>query len=92
MSVDPATAEHSSDYDGATYYFCSVGCRNKFAADPARYLGPKAAVAESMPVGVIYTCPMHPEIRQDRPGSCPICGMALEPEQPSAPRLNPTSN
>ncbi len=84
MSVDPATAGHRFDHDGATYYFCSAGCRNKFAADPGRYLGPKAAVAESMPAGAIYTCPMHPEIRQDRPGSCPICGMALEPEQPSA--------
>jgi Cu+-exporting ATPase len=84
MSVDPATAEHRFDHGGRTYYFCAAGCRTKFAADPARYLDPKPAAAEPMPAGAIYTCPMHPEIRQDRPGSCPICGMALEPEQPTA--------
>ena len=64
---------------GRTYYFCSAGCRTKFVADPARYLGPKQAHAEPVPAGTIYTCPMHPEIRQVGPGSCPICGMALEP-------------
>jgi Cu+-exporting ATPase len=80
MTVDPTTSRHRFDYRGETYHFCSAGCRTKFAADPVAYLEkdnkPKAAVPE----GTIYTCPMHPEIRQVGPGSCPICGMALEPE------------
>ncbi|OCK57686.1 copper-translocating P-type ATPase [Bradyrhizobium sp. LMTR 3] len=80
MSVDPATSKHRFDHHGETFHFCSAGCRTKFAADPVAYLDkdkrPKAAVPE----GTIYTCPMHPEIRQVGPGSCPICGMALEPE------------
>ena len=79
MSVDPATSQHRFDYRGETHHFCSAGCRTKFAADPAQYLDkttPKAAAPE----GTIYTCPMHPQIRQAGPGSCPICGMALEPE------------
>ncbi len=96
MSVDPATAKHRCEHDETTYYFCSAGCRTKFAADPARYLDPVGAAAGGAgrdqqsrlqgaePPGTIYTCPMHPDIRQDGPGSCPICGMALEPEQPSA--------
>ena len=79
MTVDPAASRHRFDYRGETFHFCSVGCRTKFAADPQEYLGnskPKAAVPE----GTIYTCPMHPQIRQVGPGNCPICGMALEPE------------
>jgi Cu+-exporting ATPase len=80
MTVNPATSKHRFDYRGESYHFCSAGCRTKFAADPLAYLEkdkrPKAAVPE----GAIYTCPMHPEIRQVGPGSCPICGMALEPE------------
>jgi len=82
MTVDPATAQHRADYQGKNYYFCCAGCRTKFAADPQKYLGPR----EPEPVieGAIYTCPMHPEIRQEGPGSCPICGMALEPEVPMA--------
>jgi P-type Cu+ transporter len=79
MSVDPATSRHRSDYRGETYHFCSAGCRTKFATDPTQYLDqtrPKAAAPE----GAIYTCPMHPQIRQVGPGNCPICGMALEPE------------
>ena len=79
MTVDPATGQHRFDYRDKTYHFCSAGCRTKFAAAPEQYLDksePKAAVPE----GTIYTCPMHPEIRQVGPGSCPICGMALEPE------------
>jgi Cu+-exporting ATPase len=79
MSVDPATSRHRFDHDGKTFHFCSAGCRTKFAADPPKYLDnsrPKAAAPE----GAIYTCPMHPQIRQVGPGSCPICGMALEPE------------
>ena len=78
MTVDPHTAKHRADYRGHTYYFCSAGCRAKFVADPQKYLG--ARQAETVPEGTIYTCPMHPQIRQVGPGSCPICGMALEPE------------
>jgi len=80
MTVDPHTAKHRHDYKGRTYYFCSAGCRTKFAADPEKYLSPQERKAEPVPEGTIYTCPMHPEIRQEGPGSCPICGMALEPE------------
>jgi Cu+-exporting ATPase len=81
MSVDPATAKHRFAYKGQDYFFCSAGCRTKFEADPEKYLAPKpSAPKEKLPEGTIYTCPMHPEIRQVGPGSCPICGMALEPE------------
>ncbi len=78
MTVDPHTAKHRAEHRGHTYYFCSAGCRTKFVNDPQKYLGGRepAPVAE----GAIYTCPMHPEIRKVGPGSCPICGMALEPE------------
>ncbi|ABE65189.1 Copper-translocating P-type ATPase (plasmid) [Nitrobacter hamburgensis X14] len=79
MTVDPATSKHRFDYHGRTYHFCSAGCRTKFAAAPATYLD-KSKAAQPVPEGTIYTCPMHPEIRQIGPGSCPICGMALEPE------------
>jgi Cu+-exporting ATPase len=106
MSVDPAMAKHKVEHAGATYYFCSAGCRGKFVADPPKYLATAGAVADragrapksvrkdarlstgygarlqhqTPPSGAIYTCPMHPQIRQDHPGACPICGMALEPE------------
>lgn len=78
MTVDPHTAKHRAEHNGHTYYFCNPSCRTKFIANPGKYLGPR----EPEPVieGAIYTCPMHPEIRQQGPGSCPICGMALEPE------------
>jgi Cu+-exporting ATPase len=85
MTVDPHTTPHRHTHHGHPYYFCSAGCRTKFAADPAKYLDPsKREAAQPLPEGTIYTCPMHPEIRQEGPGSCPICGMALEPEMPSA--------
>jgi P-type Cu+ transporter len=79
---------HSQQHEGRTVYFCSVGCQTKFAADPTRYLKPPKNAADPAPgdqgnSGAIYTCPMHPEIRKDHPGSCPKCGMALEPEMPS---------
>ncbi|MET4801970.1 heavy metal translocating P-type ATPase [Bradyrhizobium sp. LB11.1] len=80
MTVDPATSKHRFDHHGETFHFCSAGCRTKFAADPAKYLAKEKAPEPEMPAGTIYTCPMHPEIRQVGPGSCPICGMALEPE------------
>jgi Cu+-exporting ATPase len=83
MSVDPATAAHRASHDGQGYFFCSAGCRTKFIGDPARYLNPRVEAEPVIP-GAIYTCPMHPEIRQEGPGSCPICGMALEPETVTA--------
>ena len=81
MSVDPLTAKHRTDHRGTTYYFCFAGCLTKFVADPARYLVTNAAPTATKPPspGAIYTCPMHPEVRQIGPGPCPICGMALEP-------------
>ncbi len=78
MTVDIATAKHTHAHEGRTWYFCSPRCREKFVADPARYAAP-AAEAPAAPADAIYTCPMHPEIRQVGPGTCPICGMALEP-------------
>jgi Cu+-exporting ATPase len=79
MTVDPATARHKADYKGHPYFFCSAGCKTKFQANPAKYLDAETTAAEPVAAGTIYTCPMHPEIRQVGPGSCPICGMALEP-------------
>ena len=79
MKVDPHTSTLKADHAGRTYYFCNPSCRTKFIADPLKYLDPSQAQAEPVPEGTIYTCPMHPEIRQEGPGSCPICGMALEP-------------
>ena len=84
MTVDPHTAQYRHQHHGHTYYFCSAGCRTKFAADPEKYLDKEQRAAEPVPEGAIYTCPMHPEIRQIGPGSCPICGMALEPELATA--------
>src|SRR5947207_11422494 len=86
MSVDPHTTPHRYTHQGHPYYFCSAGCRTKFAANPAQYLSPVAATATPVKPGPIYTCPMHPEIRRAGPGACPICGMALEPELVSAER------
>ena len=80
MTVNPETTAHKASHDGHPFFFCSAGCRGKFVADPKKYLADKPAAAESAPAGTIYTCPMHPEIRQVGPGSCPICGMALEPD------------
>lgn len=78
MSVDPATAKHSLRHEGQDFYFCSAGCKAKFEAEPAKYLGDRPE-PKAMPKGTQYTCPMHPEIIRDKPGSCPKCGMALEP-------------
>ncbi|MGO9469917.1 MAG: heavy metal translocating P-type ATPase, partial [Isosphaeraceae bacterium] len=94
MTVDPNRAAASTEYDGRTYYFCCHHCLEKFRQDPQRYLAPQAEVAareasagrsSAAPApGARYTCPMHPEVVSDRPGSCPICGMALEPVVVSA--------
>ena len=85
------TSAHAADHQGQRYVFCSAGCRTKFLAEPMRYLKKSIAQAsqtkshatpkaeESPPAGKTYTCPMHPEVQQSGPGSCPKCGMALEP-------------
>jgi P-type Cu+ transporter len=84
MEVDKSYAAGTSHYRGTTYYFCNPGCKKKFDANPSAYVGEeKPAPPPAMP-GTIYTCPMHPEVRQEGPGSCPKCGMALEPETVSA--------
>ncbi|WP_164117475.1 heavy metal translocating P-type ATPase [Stenotrophomonas maltophilia] len=86
MQIDPQTAVHHATHNGMDYHFCSARCRQRFTADPGTYLSPEVSKAsideELVPAGAIYTCPMHPQIRQDHPGTCPICGMALEPEMP----------
>ncbi len=84
MTVDPARTPHRFVYRNVTFHFCGAGCRAKFAADPEKYLHPEAASQTAPGRPTIYTCPMHPEIRRDAPGACPICGMALEPLQPQA--------
>ena len=76
-----ANPEKSAEHEGQTYYFCSKGCVTKFNADPLRYLSPDTHPVETGPVDAVYTCPMDPEIQQVGPGSCPKCGMALEPMQ-----------
>jgi Cu+-exporting ATPase len=85
MTVDPAKTAHHAEHQGDAFHFCSGGCRAKFVADPERYLKPaEAPPRPKVRDGAIYTCPMHPEIRQVGPGACPICGMALEPATVSA--------
>ncbi|WP_244560706.1 heavy metal translocating P-type ATPase [Azospirillum oryzae] len=86
MMVDPERTAHHAEHDGHSFHFCSARCHDKFVAAPEQYLKPEAKPAApkragqaSPQKGVIYTCPMHPEIRQEGPGNCPICGMALEP-------------
>ena len=83
MTVDPAKTAHHAEHDGHAYHFCSAGCRTKFVANPDAYLSGKPHPEPTATPGAMWTCPMHPEIRQERPGTCPICGMALEPEEPS---------
>ncbi len=84
MTVDPHTTPHRHSYHGRPYYFCSASCVKKFAADPEKYIGAEESKPALVAAGAIYTCPMHPQIRQVGPGSCPICGMALEPELASS--------
>jgi Cu+-exporting ATPase len=84
MPVDPATSALTADHEGATYHFCSARCRDRFIAEPTRYLSSEPLMPDApAPSGIICTCPMHPQIRQEGPGACPICGMALEPEMPT---------
>ena len=90
MDVNVRTAQHRQVYSGGNYYFCSARCRQKFAANPGIYLKSLPLATVPNPHDTIYTCPMHPEIRKAGPGSCPICGMALEPEIVSGdPGVNP---
>ncbi|HKR88010.1 MAG TPA: heavy metal translocating P-type ATPase [Phenylobacterium sp.] len=80
MKVDPKTTPRRAEREGRSFFFCSAGCKTKFDADPDRYLASQEKPpAPAAPAGAIYTCPMHPQIRQVGPGFCPICGMALEP-------------
>ncbi|WP_238665922.1 heavy metal translocating P-type ATPase [Paenalcaligenes niemegkensis] len=89
MSVTEQSPHHL-EHDGQPFYFCSTGCQIKFSADPAKYLKqPNGQHTEVAAQGTIYTCPMHPEIRQDHPGNCPKCGMALEPLMPTLDDDNP---
>ncbi len=82
MSVSSESA-HQHRHEGKDYYFCSAKCRDKFAAEPGRYLSPAADASDAGDPAAWYTCPMHPEVRQQGPGTCPKCGMALEQETPS---------
>jgi len=84
MTVDPATTSHRATHAGLDHYFCSAGCLAKFEADPERYAATREAAPAIAAEGAIWTCPMHPEIRRSGPGSCPICGMALERVMPEA--------
>lgn len=83
MTVDPHETEHRSRHASKNWYFCSSRCQTKFDESPDKYLGEKQEPAEPAAPGTMFTCPMHPEIRQQGPGDCPICGMGLEPEQVS---------
>ena len=91
MTVNTASSRFRATYHGRVFHFCSAKCRGKFLAAPESYSGEAPAAAPvarairagGLPEGTIYTCPMHPEIRSPEPGTCPICGMALEPEVPT---------
>ena len=90
MTVDPAHAAGSTEYGGTTFYFCSPSCKKRFDADPEAFVAEKKPVAVAPPAGTAeWTCPMHPEIVRDAPGSCPICGMALEPRTITLDDENP---
>lgn len=84
MTVDPSEAAGKYEYQGQTYYFCNPKCEERFKADPEKYLR-RVGQADVAPKSAIYICPMDPEVRQDHPGACPKCGMALEPETPIVP-------
>ena len=83
MTVDPAATAHHATHEGTQYSFCSAGCLTKFTADPSKYLSTTLRAEVVAAPDAMWTCPMHPEIHQQGPGTCPICGMALEPEEPS---------
>jgi YHS domain-containing protein len=79
ITVDPAATAHHVEVAGTTYHFCSANCRAKFVADPGHYVGSASPHEPEAAPGTVWTCPMHPEIRLDRQGNCPICGTTLEP-------------
>lgn len=86
MKVDPGTTAHQASHRGEQFFFCSAGCKAKFEAHPGDYLPgtrPEPKADQAAAPGAIHICPMHPQVRQQGPGTCPVCGMALEPEQPS---------
>lgn len=83
MRVDPSVTAHHASHAGHEHHFCSDRCRTRFVADPEHYLLPRAAASAS-DAHAMHTCPMHPEVRQEGPGACPICGMALEPDTVTA--------
>jgi len=86
MMIDSARAAGSSERNGVTYFFCSAGCKTKFDSDPAKFLTPQPEVKPSKAApNATWVCPMDPEVRQSKPGICPKCGMALEPETAAAP-------
>ncbi|MDX6460132.1 MAG: P-type Cu+ transporter [Acidobacteriaceae bacterium] len=94
MKVLPEKAAASLNHAGRTWYFCAEGCKTKFEADPGKYDGSRPtplisiAAGPKTPASAQYTCPMHPEVLSEKPGTCPKCGMALDPTQPTAPREN----
>jgi Cu+-exporting ATPase len=85
MTIDPATASGQWDYNGTRYYFCHPSCLERFKADPEKFLAPEPVIAPAAQPGATYVCPMDPEVRQDRPGACPKCGMALESDLSTLP-------
>src|SRR5687768_4930008 len=89
MTVDSAHAAGQFEHHGDTYYFCGKGCLEKFRQDPERYLRREQPVHVTAGGKTEWTCPMHPEIVRDAPGSCPICGMALEPRTVTLDERNP---
>jgi Cu+-exporting ATPase len=80
MEVSAPSDERKFEYEGKTHFFCSAGCFRKFKNDPEKYLGETEKPQKAASLSDSYTCPMHPEVLQDHPGECPICGMALEPK------------
>ena len=83
MNVDPAKSPDRANYEGHDYHFCGTKCLTKFVADPAKYVSSRPSPVVGEEPGMIWTCPMHPQIREPRSGNCPLCGMALEAEAPS---------
>jgi Cu+-exporting ATPase len=85
METVPSSADGTASHDGRTYYFCSRSCLARFEADPSKFLGNRTELPPSSQPKSLYTCAMHPEVQQHGPGSCPKCGMALEPIAASMP-------
>ena len=84
MTVQLGQGKPKADHAGVAHHFCCEGCRTKFLRDPRAYLEGRVPEAPEAPAGAVYICPMCPEVEADHPSDCPICGMALEPEMPTA--------